>query len=396
MDVAPRRRSSDLSETSTTSTTSDDSTMSSDSSVAKSHTSHKKLRVIDLSWLMLTDIVGTGVLTLAKAAADLGWVWVIVIITLMCPVAIYSAVMMVRARTLLVGAGRPPPKSMGHATSVLFNGNKCLVRCVYTIVYGYALLGNASYLLVIGTSLQGALFTVLSEICLPTVAISCVVLLPLVVGMRWLEQSVWLCLINMIILLAAIATVVAGLVSEERSSSVSTHLFAPDLSVMAVFGATSNIVYAYTGHWMYFELMDELKHPHEFPKTFILNGPVMVVVYVSVAAIGYYYFGDCAPGNFVDATTNVAFRTSVETMLFVHVCIVYMLKSIVLSHFFHSVASPKRVEEKSSVAHAQYAGFAIAMLAFGFVFANSIPFFNDMLGCVGKTLAPSYPRWLPN
>lgn len=33
-----------------------------------------------------------------------------------------------------------------------------------------------------------------------------------------------------------------------------------------------------------------------------------------------------------------------------------------------------------AVAHLQYGGFAVAMLVFGFLFANAIPFFNDMLG----------------
>ncbi len=41
------------------------------------------------------------------------------------------------------------------------------------------------------------------------------------------------------------------------------------------------------------------------------------------------------------------------------------------------------------VAHTQYAGFAVAMLAFGFVFANSIPFFDDMLGSVVDRLCHS-------
>eukprot|EP00750_Incisomonas_marina_P002114 INCI12089.2.p1 GENE.INCI12089.2~~INCI12089.2.p1 ORF type:complete len:406 (-),score=37.88 INCI12089.2:660-1877(-) len=338
-------------------------------------TAHK-METFSLSWLMLTDIVGTSVLTLAEVTAQLGWAWAVGLIVCMCPVAVYSAVMMVRARISLEKCGREAPTSMGHATAVLFPGSKWISIVVYVMVYGYALLGNASYLLVIGTSLQGALFSTFSGFCLPeAVAVSCVVLLPLVIGMRWLTQSVWICLINMLLLLAALITVVGELVSAPRAASVETYVVSPTLTVFSLFGATSNIVYAFTGHWMYFELMDEMKKPEEFAKTFILNGPVMVAIYVGVGAIGYYYFGGCAPGNFVDVATNLDIRTAVESLLFVHVCVVYMLKSIVLGHFFHSVAVPDRVDEKSCIAHMQYAGFGIGMLIFGFIFANSVPFF---------------------
>ncbi len=54
------------------------------------------------------------------------------------------------------------------------------------------------------------------------VAASCLLLLPLVVGMRWLTQSVWLCLVNMLLLLVALATVIGNLVAAGRAPGVET------------------------------------------------------------------------------------------------------------------------------------------------------------------------------
>ncbi len=122
----------------------------------------KKLSTFSLSWLMLTDIVGTSVLTLAEVGSKLGWAWLVAVIVCMCPVAVYSAVMMVRTRTEMVLAGMEPPTSMGHAASLLFPGSRVVAIAVYCVVYGYAILGNSSYLLVIGNSLQGALCVVVS------------------------------------------------------------------------------------------------------------------------------------------------------------------------------------------------------------------------------------------
>jgi hypothetical protein len=50
-----------------------------------------------------------------------------------------------------------------------------------------------------------------------------------------------------------------------------------------------------------------------------------------------------------------------------------------------------------TAAHAQYGGFAAGMLLFGFVFANAVPFFGDMLGCVrrvGGTCLSFHLSWL--
>jgi len=64
--------------------------------------------------LMLTDIVGTSVLTLAAVAAKLGWGLSILMIVLLSPVAIYTAVLMSRSRHALVEKGYHAPESMGH------------------------------------------------------------------------------------------------------------------------------------------------------------------------------------------------------------------------------------------------------------------------------------------
>ena len=45
------------------------------------------------------------------------------------------------------------------------------------------------------------------------------------------------------------------------------------LSFTAVFGGATNLVYAYAGQWMYFEMMTEMEAPADFPKAFLLPGP---------------------------------------------------------------------------------------------------------------------------
>ena len=45
------------------------------------------------------------------------------------------------------------------------------------------------------------------------------------------------------------------------------------------------------------------------------------------------------------------------------------------------------MEEKSVLAHFQYGAIAVGMLGLGYVFANLVPFFDEMLGLIGGLLA---------
>jgi len=66
-------------------------------------------------------------------------------------------------------------------------------------VYGYTFLGQASYLLVLGTSLQQCFFS--DPLCLDVaIAIGCVVLLVPVCSVRKLSESVLLCLFNTVLI----------------------------------------------------------------------------------------------------------------------------------------------------------------------------------------------------
>ena len=153
---------------------------------------------------------------------------------------------------------------------------------------------------------------------------------------------------------------------------------------------------------MYFEIMDEMRAPRDFPKIFIINAPVMVGFYVMIVCVGYYYTGTCAPPNFVDSLNEGPELTVASFLLFFHVIVVYLLKSIVLARFFHKAltswdkcGSMDRVDEKSLTARLQYAVCALVMLVCGYVFTNLIPFFDAMLGLIGGVLGGPISFLLP-
>ena len=221
------------SHTSSVSSSSSSSSSSSTSALPHAKEEHK-VAWLDLSWLMLTDVVGTSVLAFAGVAAALGWVPTITLIVLACPVAIYTAMLMSRTYTLLADRGIYVG-TMGEAAFQTLGGKKG-EKVVYIAVYGFALLGNSSYLLVLGKAMQGIFYDY--DLCLPSATlISCFLVAPFVMKIRRLMESVFLCLINLILILGVLIICEYQLYMNGRAITTKTFAFAENLSFTSIAGA---------------------------------------------------------------------------------------------------------------------------------------------------------------
>lgn len=359
---------------------------------------HRKSTWLGTSWLMLTDIVGTSVLTLPGVAAQLGWVPTVGLLVGLCPLAIYTGSLMSRTRRLLASWKGVEPLSMANAAGHVM-GDAWASKLVGAGVYGLAFMGGGSYLLTMGQALQGVLYA--WDVCLPgCVLAACLVCWPLAACMRSLSDTVLLCFGNFFLILIVLGLVMANLFVEGRPATVETALFAEDLTLMTFLGSATNIAYAYTGHWLYFELMAEMKQPEDFPKVFIFNGPLQVAMYVLVASWGYYYTGKDAKGFFLDNLhPGLAYQWA-SGLLLAHVAVAFLLKNVVLTRWLHSFLSPARastfVGQPGGVrAHLEFAACTTFIMAGCFVVANAVPFFDIMLGFIGGLLAAPISFILP-
>lgn len=170
-------------------------------------------------------------------------------------------------------------------------------------------------------------------------------------------------------------------------------MVSPKLSFSAAMGAATNVVYAFTGQWMYFELMDTMAVPEDFPKVFLITGPFTLLIYLAVALLGYGF----GAGN-MDLVASMPHGMPLRVtaaMLFVHVVIVYLIRSVVLSRFFHHLCHPQDVEERTVASYFRHGGWSVAMLTFSYLIANSVPFFSQLLGLIGGLLAGPINFLLP-
>eukprot|EP00927_Polykrikos_kofoidii_P068544 TRINITY_DN6389_c0_g1_i4.p1 TRINITY_DN6389_c0_g1~~TRINITY_DN6389_c0_g1_i4.p1 ORF type:complete len:466 (+),score=62.15 TRINITY_DN6389_c0_g1_i4:99-1496(+) len=340
----------------------------------------------EASVLVLTDVVGTSVLTLAGVARMLGWVPTIILISGAWPVSFYTGTLMVRVRNALVREDRPEPLSMAEAVRYTFKSDTA-ADMIYFLVYGLlGFMGNSSYLLVLGQCLQGMFPS--AQLCVwKAVLISSACCLPVSAYVRHFKDSVSICVANFIFILAPLAIVITQLVRDGVKEGSQTFDVAEDLTFTSLFGACTNILYSYASHWCYFELMAEMKEPADFPKTLLVNGPVQISLYLLVAIVGYYYAGNQAEGYFLDNLARGTLSHRIASgLLFVHVVIAFLIKNVVLTRFVHCSLSPSTVEDETLLSHCQHAAFATVLIFGGFLVANAIPFFSDFLGLIGGLL----------
>lgn len=274
--------------------------------------------------------------------------------------------------------------TMGEVASSTFD-NPVVGRFVEAAVYGYTFLGQASYLLVLGTSLQKTFYK--DHFCIYAAAgAGCIAVLPALLAIRNLGDSVWICFANTLLIVMVVVLALATIASEtELHAKVENHMFAPGLGMMQVLGGVTNITYSFAGQWMYFELMDVMDRPSEFLRAFSVVIPLMVGMYLAVAMIGYA-LGARGP----DLIENVGpgrMLQSLSVMLFVHVGIVYLIKSIVLSRYLQGCFSPATLDNKTLKGYSVHGVFAVLMLLIGYLIANVIPFFSQLLGLIGGFFA---------
>lgn len=208
-------------------------------------------------------------------------------------------------------------------------------------------------------------------------------LVPVVV-VRQLGESVLLCFGNMCLLVALVAIALGSIVAQGRPACAAVPAFAPDLTLLGALGAATNVVYSYAGQWMYFELMGAMETPGHFPRAFALTGPIMVAIYLTVAGFALY-FAVQEDDILSNMPRGRALRAA-SALLFAHVMVVYLIKSIVLQQYFHLLCSPSDVDARTPASYLKHGGWGVAMLAFGFLVANAVPFFSQLLGIIGGLL----------
>merc|ERR1712086_4800 len=340
-----------------------------------------------MSWLLLSDVVGSSVLTFSGVTASLGWVMGISSMVVFCYLGYYCAVLMSRARTMIEESTGTSPGSMGETSRALLGDRAA--SWTYLIVYGiFAFLGNASYLLVLGDSLKDIFLYWDVTLCAMTAScFACLFVLPMAALTRQLRSVSTICFFNLFLILGLLAICLIQIANNGRSATTTTDLVNPNLTLLSFSQAMANTMYSYAGHWMYFEIMSEMETPVDFPKVFYINAPLQLGIYMTVAVTGYHYLGSEGEHYLIDnMEQGSTARVVVQMLLFVHISISFLIKNVALCRFVVDRIDASALARKDTSSRLLFAAVSSAIIALGWVVANAMPVFYDLLGLIGALL----------
>jgi amino acid permease len=341
------------------------------------------------AFLLLTDVVGTGVFGLASAFRKLGWFPGIVSLLLSALLGKYTGNLL-----CIMTKENRNAETMGILAK---NLNNTVANISYYGLYGLLFILLGGYLLICGKAIQGVFYT--QPICLSTATLYGIcVLLPLCQARR-LYCVALMSTFSALTILIILAIIMYHYDEKGVNAGSKTELLAAE-SFGDVFTAVSAILYAFAGHPIYVEIMYEMHEPGDFNKTLNLTYPIILITYTVTACVGYYYEGNQAAGYLIDVIPSGKSKVIANVLLVLHICISYTLSSQVLSRALHSRMSLGTVdalswdtpERQAKCLKGQWIWFIITIIVMGaaFVTANTLTFFSTFIDLIGSLFVPWY------
>lgn len=330
-------------------------------------------------FLLLGDIIGTGVLELPVAVRKLGYVTGTVAIVFCALPNLYTGLLLVRLRNAYPRA--VSYRDMAH--EVL--GPRWGLWVGALMYFSFAIL-LASYLLVLAKTLQG-LFWKLPTVCQPVwAAVAALALVPSnqLRTLNAVSITTVVGCITMIITL--VVCVLEALQRAKLAAPVGVVPHNSDSSGWRYFEAFSGIVFAFSGQAIYLEMMAEMKEPKKFSTSLVVSTMSLTSVYLVVALTIYAALGTMTPAFLPALLADDWRRTLAMLALFVHMVVSYTITQQILSRAIVLMLAPGLANDYSRSGRTLWFGVTSSLLAFSFLVANSIPYFDDLTGICGSLL----------
>ncbi|KAH9250929.1 hypothetical protein BASA81_011317 [Batrachochytrium salamandrivorans] len=347
--------------------------------------------------LLIADVVGAGVMTLATAFAELGWV-----LSLTSLVFWYVASMYVGLLVQTAHVAYPECENFMQLGKASF-GRKAEL-CAGVLVYVFVFFALGDYVLILGETLEMMSTTAESAMgeqgngskCahLFYSFIASILLLPLST-VRLLGNTTGMMLVNAISILASLLIAFVGVAVDRANVDTvnpipQTEWFSSQLSLYTFFHAQALFAFAFSGAYLYLEIIAEMQDSREFRKSLLyLSGPFQFSIYLLAGSVGYLLFGSKANGLLIKMVPFGFCYQLAAFLLSVHMVLTFLVKGTILSRAVHTYLFPVSARDfKSWHAQRVFVCICVLLIAGCFLVANLVPFFDDLTSLLGAMNAP--------
>ena len=264
--------------------------------------------------VLLSELVGSGVLALPFALARLGWVPGLVLVLALALLNLYSGVLLWRLHLLVPTVG----VTYGDLAGAV--GGPLARATVFAVAYCYFFALQIVYLLTAAECLQVALFWV--ERCLYWYTLAAFAVLLALSQCRSLHAISYLgVLSSAAVLLSVVVLLVDSLSTWNARAAVDIEAFATGVSFQDAFAAGVSILFLYAGQGLYPEIMAEMQVPEMFGKSLYASSGVMVAFYLSAGVPMYFRYGSSVSGNLLYSMPKGWMRTVAGLAMAFHVAV---------------------------------------------------------------------------
>jgi len=328
---------------------------------------------VNASFILVAELVGTGVLGLAHNFAVLQMGNGVMALLIFAVLTLYSGVLLHRLQSWF-------PDGITYGDIALEVAGKSGQRAVFVFIY-VAFFGNlAIYILTCAEALQNVFYDH-QDWCKWSFTVFTVLFLFPFCQLRTLHKVSYAASASAVSIFLALLLILFDTFSETHHEIALQP--AIDRSFLKSMSSLTTTIFAFGGQGLYFETMAEMKRPQDFPRAISLTTILILIVYLAVAISCYSVYGDQVPGNILYGLKNGWVKRAASGLLFFHVCISYVLAQQVIGRAIHVRLNSKIVDTDSREEKFKWARITCFMLFVSFALANGVPIFKNLMGVIG-------------
>jgi amino acid permease len=344
----------------------------------------------NVAMIQLAEVVGMAILTMPVAFAQLGWIPSLALLAINGAGSVFVGHALRRAKLMFPGANSFTLMAKYTTGSTAF---VLLVR-VFTVTVLF--IAVSGYLMSIAQALPMVFLS--AEVCAPVWALAAAGMLLLCfpvrsLGGRPVAIIMWFNALSIAAVVVACVAVLLSSMSEQHAvHPVRTELFATNMTWVSFFTGASQISTAFLGQFVFLEVMDEMREPDDFMKSFRLSLPFQLGAYLICGCAGYAYMGAQASDSIIKELSPYTHATVLQVvaiLLIFHMCSAYLINGLVLCRKVHKTFSPSTFYAQSRKAWGIWLAVCFAVIGISYAIINVVPSFGWLMGIAGSLVSPA-------
>ena len=334
--------------------------------------------------VIISKVMGTGILSLPFAAVTLGWATTMIALPLFavaCAFTGYQLQTVKLAHPELTSFADAGHKLVGPRFGVF---SRTLMICTW--------IGESIAMLITVSNGIGSIYNEGILSCnITRTAIAALILVIPSQTRDFHSVAKYLSFPSTLFIILVVITIAAALIENLKDGDATfgeaTRIsLAPATNILSFFGALSSVTFAFQGQSIFMELITETKNPKEFTKSSSFAFAIMCFFYMFAVIVAYGVDGDQVVGYLPDVLTAGAVKTFVNILVVLHVTVGYVLSMQAVHSYAHSKVFPKTFKSESTPARIHWLLITVSFIFFAFVIANLVPFFSDVNSLIGALL----------